>query len=116
MIEVYQILLSDKEVDKVNAEGWESSPKASAYARVSMGFKYSKWSKEYLKFYTRAYEVATDNLEEAFTLTNVWQDESKIKRLARGTSGSVGNLFVVTEGADRQMYFVDTFGFTKIIN
>lgn len=114
MIEVYQILLSNDEVAKINAEGWESSPKASAYARVSMGFKHSKWSEEYLKFYTRVYEVASDELNETFELTNLWEDESKVKRLARGTSGSVGNLFVKVDGAHRKMFFVDTFGFTEI--
>ncbi len=114
MIEVYQIALSDQEIDKVNSEGWESSPKASAYARVSMGFEYSKWSKDYLKFYTLVYEVDTDELEMAFELTNLWW-KGKVKRLAEGTSGSVGNLFVKVEGADRRMFFCDNFGFIEII-
>jgi hypothetical protein len=115
MIEVWQIMLNDDLVDAINEHGWNYNEKSQTYARVIMGYEFSNWKNDMARHYTKVYEVLTDNLEEAFSLTNVWNDESRVKRIEQGTSGSVGNLFMKFDGANRRMFFCDNFGFTEIL-
>lgn len=110
MISVYQILLTDEDIVKVNARGFEAVPAMMAKTRMGLGFESSKFTEDYLQFYTRVYEVDTDDLDEAFEFTNLWEDEDKIRRFARGTSTSVGDIFV----KDGDCHVVDTFGFVNI--
>ena len=115
MIEVWQIMLNDDLVDAINEHGWNYNEKSQTYARVIMGYEFSNWKNDMARHYTKVYEVMADTLEEAFSLTNVWNDESRVKRIEQGTSGSVGNLFMKFDGANRRMFFCDNFGFTEIL-
>ena len=107
MITIYQIRLTDSDINSVNNNGWGSVPAASARADMMLGAY--KWKEEYMKYYTPVYEVDTDDLEQAFESTNLWED-NKVRRLAKGTSSSVGDIFV----KDGTYYLVDSFGFTNI--
>lgn len=107
MITIYQIRLSNSDINTVNARGWDAVPKAGARADMMLGAR--KWNEEYTKYYEPTYEVDTDNLDQAFESTNLWED-FLVRRLARGSSSSVGDIFV-KEG---NCYIVDNFGFVNI--
>ena len=108
MITVYQIHVNDEDIDAVNREGFNAVPKVAAKIRMSIDA--SKWKHdEYPKYYEATYEVDTDDLDVAFEATNLWEGYS-VKRLKRGSSSSVGDIFV----KNGDCYIVDTFGFVAI--
>ena len=107
MITIYQIRLSDADIMSVNARGWDAVPKASARADMMLGAR--KWNEEFTKYYEPTYEVDTDDLDQAFESTNLWEDEL-VRRITRGSSSSVGDIFV----KDGDCYIVDNFGFVNI--
>lgn len=108
MITIYQIRLSNSDVDAVNARGWGAVPKAGARADMMLGAR--KWNEDYTKYYEATYEVDTDDLDAAFEITNLWNEDCKVTRLARGSSSSVGDIFV----KDGDCYIVDNFGFANV--
>jgi len=110
MITVYAIKLTDSEYVLVNAKGWDASPKIKAYARVSSGFDRSGFNEEYVKYYSKSWEVDTDDLNIAFDATNGFGGDTKARRMGGATSGSVGNMFV----KDGDAYFCDNFGFVAV--
>ena len=71
------------------------------------GFK--RWKDEYSKLYVRTYEVDTDDLEQAFESTNLWND-NLVTRIRRGSSTSVGDIAV----KDGVCYFCDNFGWVAL--
>lgn len=78
-------------------------------AKSDMMFGANNWKDDYKQYYTRVYEVDTDDLEEAFKSTNLWED-NKVTRLVNGSSSSVGDIFV----KDGDCYIVDNFGFANV--
>jgi hypothetical protein len=110
MITIHQIRIDNRMVDAFNtvhgAPG--AIPAIDARRRMSMGA--SEWSPEYMKFYAPMYEVDTDDLDEAFEWTNLWNAEDRVNRLNPGSSSSVGDLFE----KDGVFYIVDDFGFKEI--
>ena len=109
MITIYQIRLTNEQIDRVNAYGFGSVPAMKAKTNVMFGAKNFKYSD--FEYYMPTMKVDTNDLEEAFELTNLWEDESKIERLGPyQSSSSVGDIF--RKGA--QFYMVDSFGFTPI--
>jgi hypothetical protein len=108
MITIYQIFLSNEDIRNVNANGWASVPKAEAKSQMGLGAR--KWMSDYAKYYEPATNVDTDNLELAFEATNLWNYPDKVKRIKRGSSSSVGDIFV----KDGDCYIVDSFGFVKL--
>jgi hypothetical protein len=109
MITVYQIQLSDDQILAVNA-GREVEA-FTVRNRMQFGFDQSKFCEDYLKHYVKGWEVDTDNLEEAFAVSNGMGDRYKGKRLGRAYSGSVGDIFVNDEG---DCFICDTFGFVAV--
>lgn len=107
MITIYQIRLSNTDINTVNASGWGAVPKAGARADMMLGAR--KWNEDFAKYYDATYEVDTDDLDQAFESTNLWED-GLVRRLARGSSSSVGDIFV----KDGNCYIVDNFGFVNI--
>lgn len=94
----------------------EFSPEFQKEAKYAMMMGAKNWNPEFAQFYIASYEVATDDLEEAFELTNLWNDETEEKvNIMNGLapSSSVGDLFVVEHG---QCFIVDSFGFKQIPN
>lgn len=107
MIAIYQILLSDSDIDRVNAEGFAAVPSAHARASLMLGFK--RWKPEYATFFTKVYEVDTDDLDQAFESTNLWNDHL-VTRVRRGSSMSVGDIAVM----DGNCYFCDNYGWVAM--
>jgi hypothetical protein len=109
MITIYQIHLSDSDINIANSQGFAAAPKAHAKTRMMLGA--GKWNHtDYPKFYEATYEVDTDDLDEAFEITNLWNENWKVTRLRRGSSSSVGDIFV----KDGDCYIVDNFGFVAV--
>jgi hypothetical protein len=107
MIAIYQIALSDNDVISANARGFDAVPNVFAKTSLMLGFK--KWKAEYAKLFTKAYEVDTDDLEQAFESTNLWND-NLVTRVRRGSSTSVGDIAV----KDGVCYFCDNFGWVAM--
>jgi len=108
MITVFQIKLTNEQIDRVNLVGFGAVPEANARIKMQLGAR--KWNEDYAKFYTPVYQVETDDLDEAFELTNLWDDPTKVIRFQKGSSTSVGDIFV----KDGNCYIVDNFGFVNI--
>ena len=106
MITIYQIRITAEDADRYNAG--VSVPAIEAKREV--GFRAKNFTSDMLKYYSEVAQVFTDDLEEAFALTNLWDDESKVNRLAKMSSTSVGDIFRLRE----RFYIVDTFGFTEL--
>jgi hypothetical protein len=106
MIIIHQIKMTNSEVDAFNAG--QSVP--SIEAKRSLMFGARKFQPSMFSYFTEVAKVDTDDLEEAFELTNIWEDESKITRLERMSSTSVGDIF---QQGDRY-FMVDNFGFAEL--
>jgi hypothetical protein len=109
MIKVYQIQLTDAEIQELNSKGWgglEADTRLAAYRDRGLKFK-----SKYFQFYDHVANVDAADLEEAFTLMNLWNDESKVERLGPLSSMSVGDIL---ETEDGQRYRCASFGFTAI--
>lgn len=111
MITIYQIRPTDEEVRIANDQGFSAVPAVLAKTRMMLGFDDSKFSEDYIQYYRPVYEVDTDDLNAAFEATNLWEDDKyTVRRLARGSSSSVGDIFV----KDGDCYIVDNFGFVAV--
>jgi hypothetical protein len=109
MITIYQIQLTDDQIDTVNAFGFNSVPAMKAKANVMLGAK--NFNPSDFDYYMPTMHVDTDDLDEAFELTNLWEDEDRITRLGPcQSSSSVGDIF--RKGA--HFYMVDSFGFKEV--
>jgi hypothetical protein len=107
MITIYQIPLTNDQINRANALGFDAVPEVLAKTRMQLGF--GKFKEEYLSFFRPIYEVDTDDLDEAFDATNIWEG-FPIKRLAIGSSTSVGDIAVLNGNC----YFCDTFGWVNM--
>ena len=63
------------------------------------------------QFYRPVLRVDTDDLEEAFRLTNIWDSPERVERLERGGSTSVGDIAVTEDG---DVFMCDSFGWRNI--
>lgn len=105
MIKVYQIQLTNAEVDAINRG--EESPKSKAY----FGRSFDRLFKpEFFEHYEHVATVDAINMEDAYRLMNLWEDESKIKRFGRCSSMSVGDILEV----DGKFYRCASFGFDDL--
>ncbi len=107
MITIYQIPLTDDQIIRVNALGFEAVPEVHAKTRMQLGF--GKFKEEYLPYFRPTYQVDTDDLDVAFEATNLWEGYN-VKRLARGSSTSVGDIAVL----NGECYFCDNFGWVAM--
>jgi len=112
MIKVYQIQLTDAEVDAANRG--EITPRIKAY--FDRGFE-STFKAENFQYYDLVANVNTNDMEEAFTAMNLW-DEGPLGALVervdwdrRCSSMSVGD---IVEDADGKLYRCASFGFTAL--
>lgn len=107
MIKIYQIRPSDSDINAANIYGFENVERVDAKYNMMLGAR--KWKDDYARLYTPMYEVDTDDLDQAFESTNLWED-NLVRRLNRGSSSSVGDIFV----KDGVCHIVDSFGFKNI--
>jgi hypothetical protein len=111
MIKVYQIQLTDAEIDIVNrVEGCYTNPKIKAY--YDRQFE-STFKAENFQYYTHVANVYAADMEHAFRLMNLWEDESLVERLSSCSSMSVGDILELEDG---KLYRCASFGFTALEN
>lgn len=112
---VYQIQLTDAEVDLINEKGHNAVAKHVAKLDMDMDFSGNKigdLAADALKsgYYTHVANIEAQSLEEVFQIGNIGPEEN-IKRLTRMSSLSVGNIIVDPEGAH---HVVAAFGFKPL--
>ena len=110
MIKVYQIQLTDAEINAINSGVHTEKTKAYFDRMFDETFKV-----ENLKYYTHVANVHNDDpykddMEEAFELMNLWEDESKVEKLGRCSSMSVGDILEV----DGKFHRCASFGFVAL--
>ena len=105
MIKVYQIQLTDAEMDAFNRGDQTEKTKAYLSRMFDGTFK-----PEIFEHYTHVANVDTNDMEDAFRLMNLWEDESKIERLGRCSSMSVGDILEMEDGT---MFRCASWGFTQ---
>ena len=112
MIKVYQIQLTDAEIDAINRD--ESFPKAKAFFDRSFE---STFKPENFQYYTHVANVDVDGFEQAFRAMNLWEDDENFDRVEIVTadgfcnSMSVGDIL---EDHDGKLYRCASFGFTAL--
>ena len=112
MIKVYQIQLSNAEIDMVNSG--ETSVRIKAY--FDRGFE-GKFKAENFQYYTHVANVDTNDMENAFEAMNLWEEsiyfeDISIQTLGCCSSMSVGDILDV----DGKLYRCASFGFTLLEN
>ena len=107
MIKVYQIQLTNAEIDMIN--NGETSPRIKAY--FDRSWPMSPFKAENFEHYNHVANVDANDMEKAFELMNLWNDESKVERLGRCSSMSVGDILVMEDGSK---YRCASFGFTAL--
>ncbi len=113
MIKVYQIQLTDLEIAAANGD--RISPKIKAYFDRSFD---TLFKAENFQYYTHVANVNTNDMEEAFTAMNLW-DEGLLGALVervdwdrRCSSMSVGDILE----SNGQLYRCASFGFELLAN
>ena len=110
---LYQIHLTDAEVDKVNAEGHNSVPKH--LTKIDMSFAKNDTGSLAKKamdnnWYTHVSNITADSMEKVFEIGNIGPEEN-IERLAPMYSVSVGD---IVEDEDGNKSVVASFGFKEV--
>lgn len=106
MITIYQIKITDEQICALNT----GQSVSSFEAKRALMFGAGKFTPDMFKFFTIVAKVDTDDLEEAFELTNLWEDMNKVEKFTRMSSTSVGDIF---QKGDRY-FMVDNFGFQEL--
>lgn len=105
MIKVFQIALTDAEVDLINTVGWEATPRTQAAGKY-----YSDRTSADYDLYDHVATVDTDDMEEAFELMNLWQQPDRVTKIGECHSLSVGD-FLET---DKGRFICALFGFKPL--
>jgi hypothetical protein len=108
MIKVYQIQLTDAEIDAINRD--ESFPKAKAYFDRMFD---TTFKAENFEHYTHVANVYTDDMEVAFREMNLWEDVNMVETFTdrNCSSMSVGDILELEDGSRHR---VASWGFTAI--
>lgn len=106
MITIFQIRPTDSQIDAFN--GGSSVPSIDAKRKLMFGSK--GFSPSMLKYFAAVADVHTDDLEEAFEVTNLWNKPEIVDRFSKMSSTSVGDIFA----KDGRFFMVDTFGFEEL--
>ncbi len=105
MIKVYQIQLTNAEIDMVN-DG-ETSAKIKAY--FDRNFE-GTFKAENFQYYTHVANVDTRDMEEAFKCMNLWHNDKVQKVTSTVSSMSVGDILE----HNGQLYRCASFGFALL--
>ena len=107
MIKVYQIALTDAEIDMINSG--ETSDRIKAYFDRSFE---GKFKAENFQHYTHVATVDTRDMEKAFEYMNLWNSD-KVQKITRAVSSmSVGDILEL----NGQLYYCASFGFELLAN
>lgn len=110
---LYQIHLTDAEVDKVNAEGHNSVPKHltkldMSFAKNDVGSLAKKAMDN--NWYTHVSNITADGLEKVFEIGNIGPEEN-IERLAPMYSVSVSD---VVENENGEQFVCASIGWQEV--
>lgn len=114
MIKVYQIQLTDAEIDAANhGIGAYTNPKIKAFFDRSFD---SMFKAENFQYYTHVANVDVDTMEEAFRAMNLWEDDVNFFKIDRVvnvpcSSMSVGDILELEDGS---LYRCASWGFTAL--
>jgi len=93
---VYQYQMSREVADRVNANGWDVAAREFPEVNIHHGVKWQgseKWEPEFFPYYNLVAEMSDiSGLEEVFHIGNGYGDQSKIERVAKMYSMSVGDI------------------------
>lgn len=107
MIKVYQIALTDAEIDAINRG--EETEKSKAYFGRSFDRTFKA---ENFQYYTHVATVDTRDMEKAFEYMNLWNSD-KVQKVTRLVSSmSVGDILEY----NGQLYRCASFGFALLEN
>lgn len=107
MIKVYQIALTDAEIDMIN--NGETSDRIKAYFDRSFD---GTFKAENFQYYTHVATVDTRDMEKAFEYMNLWNSD-KVQKVTRLVSSmSVGDILEY----NGQLYRCASFGFALLEN
>ncbi len=110
MIKVYQIQLTNEEVDIINTDG-EWTPRIKAFFGRNID---SKFEAENFQYYNHVANVATNDMDEAFRAMNLWDGmEDMVEKFGPCSSMSVGDILEMEDGSK---YRCASFGFTLLEN
>ena len=107
MIKVYQIQLTNAEIDMINSG--ETSDRIKAYFDRSFE---GTFKAENFQYYTHVATVDTRNMEEAFECMNLWHNDKVQKVTSAVSSMSVGDILEY----NGQLYRCASFGFELLEN
>jgi hypothetical protein len=107
MIKVYQIQLTNAEIDMIN-DG-ETSDRIKAYFDRSFE---GKFKAENFQYYTHVATVDTRDMEKAFEYMNLWHNDKVQKVTSTVSSMSVGDILEY----NGQLYYCASFGFELLAN
>ena len=109
---LYQLHLTDAEVDQVNAEGHNSVPKQKLKLDMSFNDNVAELAKEAMDkgYYTHVSNIEAEGLEGVFEVGNIGP-ESSIERLAPMYSVSVADVVETPEGV---RHVVASVGFQQL--
>ena len=111
---VYQIQLTNAEIDLINEKGHDAVHKQSLKLDLSFPGKKDTGSiaADAFKrgYYTHVSNITADNLEGVFHVGNMGPEEN-IERMSRMHSISIGD---IVETADGEQSVVATFGFKEV--
>lgn len=108
MIKVYQIQLTDAEMDAFNRG--EQTEKTKAYlSRMFDG----QFKPEIFQFYTHVANVHTNDMDTAYREMNLWEDVNMVETFTdrNCSSMSVGDILELEDGS---FHRVSSFGFTHL--
>ncbi len=113
LFKLYQIHLTDAEVDLINAEGHDAVHKQSL--KLDMGLRKNDTGRVAADAFNRGYythvsNITAESLENVFTVGNMGPEEN-IERLSRMYSVSVGD---IVEDETGKQSVVDSFGFKEV--
>lgn len=114
MIRILQIVITPEMVDDINELGHDGGaakyPAYEAYLRNSLGAE--RFREEDLEYFQPVAEVDSDDLMEAFTISNGLGDQSRYRILpdAQARSLSVGDVVDL----NGELHIVDTFGYRAV--
>jgi hypothetical protein len=107
MIKVYQIQLTNAEIDMINSG--ETSDRTKAYFDRSFE---GKFKAENFQYYTHVATVDTRDMESAFKYMNLWNSDKVQKVTSTVSSMSVGDILEY----NGQLYYCASFGFELLAN
>jgi len=113
MIKVYQIRLTDEEVNIINGAFPDCgyTPRIKAYFDRMFDHTFKA---ENFQYYEHVANVDVDGFEQAFRAMNLWEEDKhfdRIEKLGRCSSMSVGDIL---EDHDGKLYRCASFGFTAL--